>query len=205
MGWITQTLGENKFDNYKLADNGDMSGRQYSLSKGIKATEPLVNFVDLEFAYKTDAITFNAINKSVQMIMSGGFKGFLHTKKNITTKFTKFFENIGEIGTDTTSDELLEGIFRDEMVYGNAFVEKIYDATDTKIVDLAMIDPKKIDYAKTDGGKIILDRNGSALGYTIKLESGTYAEGDIVPETYERTIKLGENDIFVLAKRIAHF
>jgi len=204
MGFIKNIIGEPSMENFKLAELGN-SGKQFSSQGSIKPRKPLVPFSDLEMAFKSDALSFNAINKSNQMIMAGGFKEFVHTKKSVVKKFTEFFEEIGEIGGDTTFEELFESIFRDQMVYGNAFVEKIFDESDTKIVDLAIIDPKKIDYAKTADDKIILDENGKTIGYTILLESGTSAEGDKIPEEYERIVKTETDSIFILAKRICHF
>ena len=162
-------------------------------------------FSDLEMAYKSDALSFNAINKSVQMIMAGGFKNFIYKNAAVPKKYKEFFENIGDVGNDITFEELMESIFRDQMVYGNSFVEIIYNSDDTEIVDLAMIDPKRIDYAKTSDGKIILDKNGKEVGYMIKLESGTVAMGDPIPQKYESILRLEDSSVFVLSKRICHF
>jgi len=204
MGVINNILGEPSMENFKLASETS-GGKQLSSQGLVKPIKPIVDFSDLEMAYKSDAISFNAINKSVQMIMAGGFKEFFHAKKGVKTKFNDFFENIGDIGNDITSEELFEGIFLDEMVYGNAFVEIIFNEDETKIVDLAIIDPKRIDYAKNAESKIILDSKGKAIGYMVKLDSGTYAEGDAIPKGYERIIKEDSNTIFVLSKRICHF
>ena len=206
MGYISKIFGEGKIESVKLEENvTDFKGIQRTLGNKIKAMNPQVAFEELEMAFKTDAINFNAINKSVQMIMSGGFKNFIHKNKRVIEKYRKFFEEIGYVGKDTTFEELLESIFRCQMVYGNAFVELIFNEEDTEIVDLAMIDPKKIDYAKTEDNKIILDRDGKPIGYVIKLEQGTYAEGDEIPKDYENRIKVGSQGIFILAKRICHF
>ena len=206
MGYISNLLGEGKIGDVKLKDIKSLPpGIQYSLSDSIKAMKPQIEFSELEMAFKTDAIYFNGINKSVQMIMSGGFKQFFHSKANVAKKFKEFFENIGNVGNDITFEELLESIFRDQMIYGNAFVEVIFDESDKKIVDLAPIDPKKIDYAKGVEGNILLDGNGKTIGYVIKLEKGNYAEGDQIPQEYERSIKRESGEIFVLSKRICHF
>ena len=204
MGYISNVLGEGRIEEVKL-DYSPSSGRQYSLQGTVKAMEPQVKFSELEIAYKSDAINFSAINKSIQMIMSGGFKRFVHKKVSVVKKYMEFFENIGEIGNDITFEELLESIFKDQLIYGNAFVELIFDETDEEIVDLALIDPKKIDYAKTGEKKIVLDKNVKSIGYVIKLESGNFAEGDKIPEKYERIVDLGDEEIFVLSKRICHF
>jgi hypothetical protein len=205
MGFISNILGEQKIPEGTKLDSISPGGLQLSLSDQIKADKPLVEFKELELAYKLDAITFSAINRSVQMIMAGGFKGFTHNKASVMKKYVEFFENIGEIGNDITFEELLEGIFRDQMIYGNAFVEVIFNSDDSKILDLAIIDPKKIDYAKTTDGKIVLDKTGKPIGYVIKFGDSTYAVGDTIPEPYDKYISLGSNEIFILAKRICHF
>ncbi len=204
MGFIKNTIGETNMENFKLAEI-TTPGKQISSQGTIKVQKPLVPFADLEMAYKSDEISFNAINKSVQMIMAGGFKGFIHEKKKIVTQYTEFFEEIGEIGEDTTTLELMESIFQDQMVYGNSYVEKIFNEDDTKIVDLTMIDPKRIDYAKTADGKIILDINGKPIGYMIKFDYGNVAIGDEVPKEYGSLVTKESNTIFILAKRICHF
>lgn len=204
MGFITNTLGENNIDNFKLADNGS-SGRQLTSQKLIKPIKPIVDFADLEACWKSDALSFNAVNKSVQMIMAAGFKKFIHNRSGVVKKFKEFFENIGEIGNDITFEELLESIFRDQIIYGNAFVEIVFDESDTRILDLALIDPKRIDYAKSQENKIILDQNGKPIGYMVKLEAGTYAEGDKIPKKYERVLKQDRTEVFILSKRICHF
>jgi len=204
MGFIHNLIGESRIENFKLSEN-NISGNQVTLQESIKPHKPLYSFNELEHCYRSDALTFNAINKSVQMIMAGGFKGFIHSKKYIVTKFTNFFEEIGDIGNDITFEELLSGIFRDQMVYGNAFVEKIFDESDSKIVDLSPIDPKRIDYAKTNDDRIILDSVGKPIGYSVTIENGMYAEGDEIPEKYSNMIKRETNTIFVLFKRICHF
>ena len=204
MGFLSETLGEQRMENFKLAEN-NVIGNSLTVENKLKPHKPLYTFEELEYCYRSDALTFNAINKSVQMIMAGGFKNFLHDKKYVVTKFTKFFENIGDIGDDITFEELLENIFRDQMVYGNSFVEKIYDESDTKIVDLSPIDPKRIDYAKDSQDKIILDENGKPIGYVVKFDSGTFISGDEIPKKYKEMIKQESNTKFVLFKRICHF
>lgn len=206
MGYISNMLGEGRIENVKLGNSAQPTiGTSLTSQEQIKAAKPIVKFEELEMAYKTDSINFNAINKSTQMIMAGGFKGFINIKASAIKKYAKFFEDIGDVGNDITSEELMESLFRDQMIYGNAFIEIIFDERDEKIVDLALVDPKRIDYAKNADGKIILDKNGKEVGYMIKLEAGTSMEGDEIPKEYEMVVSSGENKIFILSKRICHF
>jgi len=206
MGFITELIGEQKIENFKLSESQEEGGEQKSAQDSVRAYKPLYSFSDLEMCYRSDALTFGAINNTVQMIMSGGFKKFVHEKKYVITAFNKFFERIGEIGNDLTSEELLTFVFKEQLIYGNSFVEKIFNDNDTKIVDLAMIDPKRVDYAKKSDGGIILDDNGKPIGYMLKLENYTpYSQGDEIPKKYKEIVKNDGKSIFVLAKRICHF
>lgn len=206
MGYITQLIGEQKVENTKLGKSGEDSGEQLSAEDSVKEYKPLYPFSDLEMCYRSDALTFGGINNTVRTIMSGGFKEFVHEKKYVKTSFNKFFERIGEIGNDLTFEELITFIFKDQLVYGNSFVEKIFNDRDTKIVDLAIIDPKRIDYAKKSDGSIVLDDYGKPIGYMLKLQSySPYSNGDEIPQKYKEIVKDDGKSLFMLAKRIAHF
>jgi len=206
MGYITQLIGELKVESVKLDASGDYIGEQLSVEDSVKEYKPLYPFSDLEMCYRSDALTFGGINSTVRMIMSGGFKRFVHEKKYVVTAFNKFFERIGEIGSDLTFEELLTFIFKDQLIYGNAFVEKIFNDRDTKIVDLAIIDPKRVDYARKSDGSIILDEYGKPIGYMLKLQNySPYSNGDEIPKRYKELINNNGKSLFILAKRIAHF
>jgi len=166
------------------------------LSLSVRPTLP-EDMEELEYAYRKDPICFNAINKTVQIIMAAGYEFNGKGKR----KYEEFFDDIGNVGEETTFEELLEGIYLNQLVYGNAYVELVFDKkTDSTILDLLLIDPKRIDYAKDSSDNIVLV-NGRPIGYVYKLASGYYAEGDLKPE--EVTVK--ENQIFISAKKICHF
>ena len=50
-----------------------------------------------------------------------------------------------------------------------------------------------------------MDDNGKPIGYVFKLDYGTFATGDEIPEKYDRVIKREDNTIFLLSKRVCHF
>jgi ribulose bisphosphate carboxylase small subunit len=167
-------------------------------------SEERVNRDELESAYRTDPICFNSINKAVQMIMSAGYD-IVSELEEVKTYFTKFLEDIGKVGEDITFDEILESLFRYQMIYGNAFVELVFNKNMTQIVDLVLIDPKRMDYAKDSMGKILLDEYGKPAGYTLTLSYGTIAQGDTPPEKFKGKISLSGNMIYMLPQRICHF
>jgi len=167
---------------------------------------PTVERVDpkeLESCYIFDAVTFNSINKATQAIMSADYH--LVAKDPIVLNyFTKFLNDIGKVGEDITFREMLYSIFQYQMIYGNAFVEIVWNAAMTKVVDLVILDPKRIDYAKLSNGQIALDIYGKPIGYVQKVPSGvdTKGLGDPVPN---KDIQLGGDQIFIKPQRICHF
>ena len=204
MGLISEMIGNRT--SVELASCNVTKGKPMGLPFGVKSNDR-VNRQELETDYRFDSVTFNIVNKQVELIMHAGF--------NITTKtarwqkwYDNFFDCIGYIGEETTKEELVEYIFQDMIMYGNSFVEKIYDSSDKKIVDLQMLPESQMDYAKDTKGNIALNEYGKPIGYVMKVPTGysTKGLGDKVPKKYERKVRLQfQNQIFFLPKRIAHF
>jgi len=161
---------------------------------------------ELELAYLKDPTIFNGINKSVQTIMSAGYE-LQCSNKRILNKYNEFLKGIGDTGSDTTWDELLSQTFKHQMIYGTAWIETVLDKrTNTHMVDLEMIDPKRMDYAKTSNNKIALDKAGRPWGYVQTLP---YTES--VPANLSDPIPAGSNisrqsnQIYLAPHRIARF
>jgi hypothetical protein len=171
-------------------------------SKGNKGVNPEA----IDAVYTQDPTTFNIVNKQVQLIMHPGFK-FYSPKLRIQKYYDEFFENIGFIGEEVTTEELLEYIVQDELMYGNAYVELIYNQNDTEIVDLKNLMAGKMDFAKDSQGNVAIDMYGKPIGYVLNLPLGTRPSnpGDEVPKQYARMVSLSSNQVFFLPKRIAHF
>lgn len=158
----------------------------------------------LEEAYYKDPITFNTINKGVQMLSASGDRVEYNSPKEEKT-FTQFFESLSTVGADCTWEELKNFIWHSEMLFGLAWIELIWDQDDKEIVDLGKLDPKVMDYVRDGNGRVVLDTNFKPLGYTQKIPYGFNAEGmgDKIPENYKRVVSLNSNQIFLLPKRIA--
>jgi ribulose bisphosphate carboxylase small subunit len=147
MGIIAQMLG---YREVSLASQSVSTGRALSQNTALKEPDRIDGKL-LEEDYRYDAVTFNIINKQLEMIMQAGFE--IKTKRATYQKFyNDFFENIGDIGEEITKDELVEYILQDMLMYGNSFVELIFEYGDInrKIVDLKMIPEKRMDYIKTN-------------------------------------------------------
>lgn len=164
---------------------------------------PRVQRVDkdkLEQLYISDAIIFNSINKLVQVIMSAGFK-LIGDKKSVEF-FNEFLSNIGAKGGEYEWQSLLDTIFRHLFVYGNAWIELIYNKRGTHIVDLDFIDPKRMDFVRNSMGQIIVDKFNNPAGYTLKLPPNIVAENKFKPP---EGALMPPNSIFIPPERVAHF
>lgn len=159
---------------------------------------------ELERAYKKDPIIFNSINKAVQMIMSAGYR-IEADNESAKNYFEDFLSNIGNVGENLTFDELLEAVFKYQMIYGNAYVELVFNKSMDKIVDLALFDPKRMDYAKDASGNILLDKYMKPVGYTLKIPYGSSAKGDEPPAEFKNKVSFMSNEIFVSPERVCHF
>lgn len=167
-----------------------------------------VSRYELENIYLTDPQAFNTINKSKQLIMQAGFN-IRAMKKGSQSKYDDFFNSIGSIGMKTNKNQLLSYIHHDKLLFGSAYVERIYDRELTEILDLKMIDPKLMDFARDTEGVIVVDKYQNPVGYTMDVGNrGASSMGDI-PPTLENgissEISLDSTEIFLLAFRIAHF
>ena len=193
---------------FNLSTNLDLSRKESGVtitnisSRGVRT----VDFKMIDFIYLKDGVSFNIINKMVQTIMKADYK-MITDKKGIGTYFENFFDEIGRIGEETTLKKLFEFIFKDLFMYGNSFVELIYNKRGNKIVDLKLINTEMVDYARTKEGNIAIDENSKPIGYMISIPYGMSArgKGDIIPEKYKRFISKNNQQIFLLPKRIAHF
>jgi len=163
-----------------------------------------MDLLELERAYKKDPIIFNSINKAVQMIMSAGYH--IGADNDYAKKYyEEFLGSIGSVGEDLTFDELLEAVYKYQMIYGNAYIELVFNEKMDRIVDLTLFDPKRMDYAKDASGNIVLDKYMKPVGYTLEVPYGSSAKGDEPPEEFRSQISLMGNKIFVSPERVCHF
>jgi len=162
---------------------------------------------ELENAYYADPITFNSVNKNVQMIMSAGYRFDLDESDR--KDFMNFIEGLGQIGEDYTFDELLGYILWSQVVFGYSWLENVYNEEMTDILDLTRIDPKQMDYARDSNGNVLLDPSQKPIGYTQTIGNSISVDvrnlGDEVPKEYKVSIDLSTGQIFLLPNRISLF
>jgi len=195
------TGNESKLDKqqfYNLAASGTKAD---SKTKSVSKKEERVSKEELELVFLTDSFIFNAVNVAVQVIMSAGYE--ITAKKVAVRKFfEKFIDELGDVGSDSTWEEILTRIFQDNYIYGGSWDELVWNLGDTKPVDIKTLSPREMDFARNGNGNIILDQNEKPVGYVQTIPYGVDKDGvgDIAPES----VALNDNQIFVQAKRIAY-
>ena len=163
-----------------------------------------VSKTELEYAYRVDSFIFNAVNVAEQLIMAAG--GELKAEKSGTKKFFKeFLENLSKVGADSTWNEIETRIYQDCYIYGCSYNELVWNTGDDKIVDVKILDPKEMDFARDGSDNIFLDDNGKPVGFiqTVPYEIDPASEnmGDTAPEG----VNINEgSQIFIEARRICY-
>ncbi len=177
-------------------------------SKGVPASgreTPMDDRVDaakLERAWRRIPIINNGVNKMTQMIMSKNWR----IEGENEEFFKDFVDNVGQVGTTNDFNEMLEAIFRYQLIYGEHYIELVEAKEDNSIVDLTMVDPKRMDYAKKSNNNIALDRFGSPIGYSQTMPFGykrrTTEQIHEVPSDVSLNNRM---EIFFPEDRVAHF
>lgn len=198
MRLISTELGLTKDRVFLLAGKTPEEG----VPLGRKSTPEIVRVEKskLEQMYISNPVIFNSINKIVQIMMAAGYS--ITGDDKAVAVIEDFLDSIGETGGEYDWKTLLETILKHCCVYGNAWIEKIYNKSGTEIVDLDFIDPKKMDYARDANQKIVLDKYNRPVGYVQTLPFDVEAENKIKPP---EGVSLPSNSIFIPPERIIHF
>jgi hypothetical protein len=158
---------------------------------------------DLYQMYVSNPIVFNTINKYVQLIMSPGFQ-FKAEDKDVENFFYGFYDNIGYSGSETDQYDLMAETFRHSFIGGEAWQENIYNKTGKKIVDLDIINPLSMDYARDASKKMVLDNYSNPVGFTQTIPTDEPIEllqKFPIPEN----VSIGHDKLFLPPERITHF
>jgi len=148
-----------------------------STNNNIDIAEPLsskttpdlerIGLEDLEKRYKDDPIIYNSINVRTQTIMAPGYH--LIGDKNDVSTVIDFFDSVGASGGNLEWNEILTRIFQHQFMYGRAWTELIPNVENTELVDVDIIDPKKMDYLRDASNNIALDNYSNPVGYVENL------------------------------------
>lgn len=164
---------------------GSIRSAKSTPDEGTKSRTDLLK--DYELIYRQDPIVFNGINQIVKAFFSSGYR-LISKRPNVTTYFENFREQVD-------LDSKILKIVQHLCIYGDSWVEIVYNRNGTKIVGLEIIDPKKMDYKRHPDGQIMLDSNQNPVGYVEKLP---------MPIVDEKT-GLSKDVIEFSADQIAHF
>lgn len=192
----------------ELQQTQGVTGSQASI-KDDTTVDSSVDDEQLEKAYRNVPAVFNGINKIYQTIMSRD-RRLVGENSDF---YREWLSNVGEIGGNAPWSEIHAKIHKYKMIYGQAFVEVVRDESTGEPVDLAFVDPKRMDYAREGskgtgsygtGADIALDRFQNPVGYVQQVD---YYEGDQVDQVYEvpDNVSLSQNEIFIPAHSMAHF
>ena len=201
MGFFSETIV-----GYKMADFSSKSkeiGVPRTASSTIQdatLTSSRVPRLDLERLYREDAQTFKLINTYKQLLLQAGYRIVADNKTN-QKQYDEFFDNIGKIGMHYKLKQLLDRIIQDCVLYGQAYIERVYDITGTKIVDLKPIDAKLMDYVRDMKYVIMTDIEQNPLGYVMNV--GYYS--DAVSDKWPSMSRQLPSYIFLRPERIACF
>ena len=156
---------------------------------------------ELEASYVNEPNVFNAINKTCQLILAAWYK-VVGDEKSVKF-FNEFFDLVGSRGGEMEWEELLSSVIKHQMVYGEAWNELIPAKRDPeRIVDIQLLDPKKMDYALDGNNRIVLDSNSDPVGYVETLPPEyTANRRHEAPEN----VTLDYNQIFFPIDKVAHY
>lgn len=153
---------------FRLTDTPKFKdGSVVQLSKPNTPIDKRASRKSLEDAYIKDEIVNNGTNTAVSIMTSAKF-GIVGSDKSVSV-INEFLDGVGNNGGNDEWFCLLELILRYQLIYGPSYNELIYDTKKEHIMDLQSIDPKTMDYAKDNTGKIVFDRFGKPIGFTQEL------------------------------------
>jgi len=157
----------------------------------------------LEEVYRAVPIIYGAVNTWTQAILSRDWEV---TGDNATEALKFLDEEVGHIGGEIHWEDIRESIYRYLAIYGEAFVEVVPNEEETEIVDLVLVDPKTVDYARSDKGHIAMDEHDNPYGYVQGVAQLRYMQGR-VDQVYDvpQDVFLRRGEVFIPRKYMAHF
>lgn len=197
------------FENYVGYNVANFATRVEEVGKPATASSTIKDVTDkleritrenLENLFINDAQTFKTVTSYKQLLLQAGYR-IVSINKTVQKQYDEFFADLGKIGMGYKLEQLLGRIIHDCVLYGYSYVERVYNITGNKIVDLKPIDAKLMDYVRDGNGMIMTDRLQKPLGFTMNVGYYSNAVGDHVPYG----AKLNSGEIFLERKRIACF
>lgn len=120
----------------------------------------------LELLYYTDPVTFALVNKLAHRIIGMGFEfeALDDESKELEEALNKWAKS-----PEISLTSKLVDLVRNAIIFGDAYAEIVLNKAQDEIVDIAVLDPKRIDFIREDTGEIKLDDWGRPVGYTQEI------------------------------------
>lgn len=116
----------------------------------------------LEKLYYLEPLLFAGINFYVSQVVGGGF--------DLEGKEDKSFNVINEFVEYSDLDFKLQKVVQDICIFGNAYLELIWTKDHSRIVDIATVDAKSMQFIKDRDGRIMLDQQAKPIGYIQEIK-----------------------------------
>lgn len=163
---------------------------------------PRISTRELKLAYLQDPLVFNTINKITQLMLAAGYK--LKGDPTAIQVVEDFLDGIGSNGSNMDKDSVMELSFKNSLIFGKAFNEKVLSKRGGNIIDLEPADPENVDLARDYRQNYVLDANNNPIGYVETLQPFVTQPRVVIPFPKDVWTGIG-NSLFIPADRMMHF
>jgi len=188
---IAKLFAETEVDLDGIRQTVPKMGEQ--VTSGIWKRQERISPENLERAYRMDELVFGIINKYITVMLGTGFV--------ISASSSQVQKYMEDWCRKTQINNIFREVIRDLFVFGFAFVEKVYNKEGTKLVRLATVDSKTLDFERDANGNIQMDNYGLPKGFEQVLN--LWLERDKI--STEPNDAFGKREIKVPRERIAFF
>lgn len=194
MPWDTETKATKRIKKSKVHPRKLIRSAEVAVGKRLGAPSETSYtrkpFLRLEQLYFSDGLVFNAVNTWIELICSPGFniEGMDEQARKYIEDFLKKIE---------FEDEILPKIVQHMCIYGNAYIEIVFNRGGTDVVDLSdPLDPKTIDFLRDQRTNVpILDKYGNPKMYTQRVSIGKPIEISAEHIAHFRLYSLGASHL----------
>lgn len=158
---------------------------------------PRVDKSELESTFLNDGVVFNSLMKTTTIIMSAKTDTdkpyFFEGRAKDVRFFDKFYDNIGDVGGQTDDLAYWKRVWLDQFIYGEQFGENIHNKRGNEIVDIDLLDPKKLSPALDTRGRVVIDKHNNPVGFVSRDLTQMRSRGKFKPP---EGVDFHQGDIF---------
>lgn len=175
-----------------------MTEARSPVARAEQTVTQIINPYELEMAYRSEPVVFNAINVLTNLIVRAGYS---LQGQNVPV-FYKFLDGIGTRGGSIHLQNVIDRIYKYQLIYGNCYVELLF-GSNGDVADMDVIDPKTMDFARDQMNRVIIDKYNKPMGFVQSLPN-SYIGFKQVDKVPKGVVLLG-NQIFLSPNRVVHF